>query len=144
MKAIIQRVNKSSVTVNSKVIGKIDKGLCVLIGYATDDNEQKIDKLIDKIINLRIFDDENGEMNKSILEVKGSILVISNFTLYADCSKGSRPSFIKALKYSESEKLYKKTIEKFKNLINTQCGEFGADMKVNIENDGPVTIEIEI
>lgn len=144
MKAIIQRVKHSSVTINNKTVGSINEGYCILIGYSKDDTEEKITKLVDKIIKLRIFDDENHELNKSIQDINGSILLISNFTLYADCTKGNRPSFGNSLKFAEAKNLYDKTIEEFRKIIKTETGEFGADMLVSIENDGPVTIEIEI
>ena len=144
MKTIIQRVKKSSVTVNNKTIGSINQGYCILIGFAKDDTEDKIPKLIDKIIKLRIFDDENHELNKSIQDINGEILLISNFTLYADCTKGNRPSFGNSLKFNEAKILYDKTLDEFKKTIKTIPGEFGADMLVTIENDGPVTVEIEI
>ena len=143
MKVILQRSKKSSVSVDNKVVGSIDSGLVILVGFTEGDNETVIDKMINKIINLRIFNDENNIMNKSILEVGGSILSISQFTLYADVKKGRRPSYIKALNGDQSIKLYDLFNEKLKQYINVATGIFGADMTVNISNDGPVTIIIE-
>lgn len=143
MKVILQRSKKSSVSVDNKVVGSIDSGLVILVGFTEGDNETVIDKMINKIINLRIFNDENNIMNKSILEVGGSILSISQFTLYADVRKGRRPSYIKALNGDQSIKLYDLFNEKLKQYINVATGIFGADMTVNISNDGPVTIIIE-
>lgn len=143
MKVILQRSKKSSVSVDNKVVGSIDSGLVILVGFTERDNETVIDKMINKIINLRIFNDENNIMNKSILEVGGSILSISQFTLYADVRKGRRPSYIKALNGDQSIKLYDLFNEKLKQYINVATGIFGADMIVSITNDGPVTIIIE-
>ena len=143
MKTILQRSKKSSVSVDNKVVGSIDSGLVILSCFTEGDNEAIIDKMINKIINLRIFNDEKGVMNKSILDVGGSILSISQFTLYADVRKGRRPSYIKALNGDESIKLYDLFNEKLKQYINVETGIFGADMTVSITNDGPVTIIIE-
>jgi len=143
MKVILQRSKKSSVSVDNKVVGSIDSGLVILVGFTEGDNETVIDKMINKIINLRIFNDENNIMNKSILEVGGSILSISQFTLYADVKKGRRPSYIKALNGDQSIKLYDLFNEKLRQYINVETGIFGADMTVSITNDGPVTIIIE-
>ena len=144
MKAIIQRVNESSVSVNNQVIGQIKKGYCILVGFSIDDTEEKIPTIAEKILKLRIFDDQEGNMNLDINEVKGSILLISNFTLYADTHKGNRPSFKESLNFNESKILYDKLIAYFKEKIDIQTGEFGADMEVLIKNDGPVTITIEV
>lgn len=143
MKTILQRSKKSSVSVDNKVVGSIDSGLVILSCFTEGDNEAIIDKMINKIVNLRIFNDEKGVMNKSILDVGGSILSISQFTLYADVRKGRRPSYIKALNGDESIKLYDLFNEKLKQYINVETGIFGADMTVSITNDGPVTIIIE-
>ena len=143
MRALVQRSLESSVTVDNKVVGKINKGMVVLVGFTYEDNDSDIDYLVRKIINLRIFEDENGIMNKSILETNGEILLISQFTLYADTTGGNRPSYIKALKSEEAKSLYEKFIEKLRNHIYVETGVFGADMKVNILNDGPVTIMLE-
>lgn len=143
MKVILQRSKKSSVSVDNKAVGSIDSGLVILVGFTEGDNEIIIDKMINKIVNLRIFNDENGVMNKSIIEVGGSILSISQFTLYADVRKGRRPSYIKALNGDESIKLYDLFNEKLRNYMHVETGIFGADMTVSITNDGPVTIIIE-
>ena len=144
MKAVIQRCQKSSVEVDNKIVGHIEKGLMILVGFTYGDNENIIDEMIDKIIHLRIFDDENGVMNKSLLDIKGSILSISQFTLYADTKKGRRPSYLKALRSEESSALYDLWNQKLKNQnIIVETGIFGADMKVSLINDGPVTIILE-
>ena len=143
MKVILQRSKKSSVSVDNKVVGSIDSGLVILSCFTEGDNEAIIDKMINKIINLRIFNDDKGVMNKSILDVGGSILSISQFTLYADVRKGRRPSYIKALNGNESIKLYDLFNEKLRNYMHVETGIFGADMNVSITNDGPVTIIIE-
>ncbi len=144
MKVLIQRVLSSSVTVEDKIVGKIDKGLLIFVGFTEGDSEKEINYMVDKIINLRIFDDENGVMNKSLLDVKGSILSISQFTLYADASKGRRPSYIKALGGDSASVLYNKFNQKLKDTnIPIEEGIFGADMKVNLINDGPITIMLE-
>ena len=144
MKVLIQRVLSSSVTVEDKIVGKIDKGLLLFVGFTEEDSEKEIDYMVDKVINLRIFDDENGVMNKSLLDVKGSILSISQFTLYADASKGRRPSYIKALGGDYASVLYNKFNQKLKDTnIPIEEGIFGADMKVNLINDGPITIMLE-
>lgn len=144
MKVVIQRSKESSVSVDNKVIGKIDRGLVVLVGFTNGDTINEINYMVNKIINLRIFDDEDGIMNKSLIDVNGSILSISQFTLYADTLKGRRPSYINALNPTDAEPLYdlfNKTLRE--NNINVETGSFGAEMIVNITNDGPVTIIIE-
>ncbi len=143
MKVVVQRSEKASVTVNNEAVGSIDKGLVVLVGFTYGDNEQDIDYIVKKVINLRIFDDENGIMNKSILETDGSILSISQFTLYADASKGRRPSYINALKSDQAIKLYELFNKKLEKYVNVSTGTFGAEMQVSLVNDGPVTIIIE-
>lgn len=144
MRVLVQRVINSSVEVEGKVVGSIDKGLNILVGFTDTDTSKEIDYMVDKVINLRIFDDENGVMNKSLLDVNGSILSISQFTLYADASKGRRPSYIKALSGDKATILYDEFNNKLReNNIKVETGIFGADMKVNILNDGPVTIFIE-
>ena len=144
MKVVIQRSKNASVEVDNKVVGKIDKGLVILVGFTENDNENIIDKMVNKVINLRIFDDENGVMNKSIIDTGGSILSISQFTLYADTKKGNRPSYIMALNGEQSIKLYDIWNNKLKEAgINVETGIFGADMKVSLINDGPVTIIID-
>ncbi|MDD3392777.1 MAG: D-aminoacyl-tRNA deacylase [Bacilli bacterium] len=144
MRALLQRSLNSTVEVNNQVIGKIDFGLVVLVGFTDGDNRDIIDDMIEKIINLRIFDDEQGVMNKSLLDIKGQILSVSQFTLYADATKGRRPNYIKALNGTQAKPLYDYFNQKLlsKDLI-IGCGQFGAEMKVNIINDGPVTIMLE-
>ena len=143
MKVVIQRSLNSNVKVDGKIVGSIDKGLVILVGFTQGDDELIIDKMVDKIINLRIFEDENGVMNKSLLENGGDILSISQFTLYADTKKGRRPSYINALNGEESIKLYDLFNNKLRNYVKVETGIFGADMKVSILNDGPTTIIIE-
>ncbi len=144
MKIIVQRCTNAQVTVDNKIVGKIDKGLMLLVGFTHTDNSSNIDYMVDKVLNLRIFDDENGVMNKSLLDVNGSILSISQFTLYADTQKGRRPSYVNALSGDKATKLYDEFNKKIKEKdINIETGIFGADMKVNLTNDGPVTIILE-
>lgn len=144
MKVIVQRSKESSVSVNNKLINKIDSGLVLLVGFTEGDGESKLVTMAKKIVNLRIFDDENGVMNKSILDVGGEILSISQFTLYADTKKGNRPSYINALSGDKAIILYDKFNEELNKYINTYPGVFGADMKVVITNSGPVTIMLEL
>ena len=143
MKVVLQRSLNSKVEVDNKVVGSIDKGLVILVGFTSGDDIEKIDYMVNKILNLRIFDDENGVMNKSLLDTGGSILSISQFTLYADTLKGRRPSYIDALRGEEATKLYDIFNEKLRNYVSVSTGIFGADMKVSITNDGPVTIIME-
>ena len=143
MRLIVQRSKNSSVSINSKVVGKISSGLVVLVGFTHTDTIKDIEYCVRKLINLRIFDDDNGVMNKSILDVGGSVLSISQFTLYADTKKGNRPSYIKAMKESVATKLYDIFNDKLKEHVKVETGMFGADMLVSINNDGPVTIIIE-
>ena len=144
MKILMQRSLESSVTVNKKIVGKINHGLVILVGFTKNDTTKEIDYLVDRAINLRIFDDENGVMNKSLLETKGSILSISQFTLYANTRKsGRRPSYSDALNGEEAKKLYDIWNQKLKEKgIHVETGIFGANMEVKITNDGPVTIEL--
>ena len=144
MKVVVQRALDASVEVDKKVIGEIKKGLMLLVGFTEGDNKETIVKMINKIINLRIFDDENGVMIKSLLDTKGSILSISQFTLYADTRKGRRPSYLNALRGEEATKLYDEFNQMLKdNNIKVETGQFGADMKVRFTNDGPVTIILD-
>ncbi len=143
MKVVIQRSKKSSVKVANQIVGQIDNGLAILVGFTTNDTESDIEYLVKKIINLRIFDDENGIMNKSILDTSGSILSISQFTLYANTKKGNRPSYIDALSGDKAVILYQKFNEKLNTYVHTETGIFGAEMLVSIENDGPITIIID-
>jgi len=144
MRVIVQRSKESSVSVNNKVVGKIDKGLVLLVGFTEGDNSEKIEKMAKKVANLRIFDDENGVMNKSILDVGGDILSISQFTLYADTKKGNRPSYVAALNGEQATVLYDKFNEELRKYLKVETGIFGADMQVSILNDGPITIALEL
>ena len=143
MKIIVQRSKHSNVIVEDKIVNEINHGLVLLVSFTQTDTEKEIDYLVNKVINLRIFDDENGIMNKSILDVQGEILSISQFTLYADTNKGNRPSYTAALKGAEAVKLYDLFNSKLSKQIKTKTGVFGSEMVVNITNDGPVTIILE-
>ncbi len=144
MKVLVQRVLNAKVEVNKEVVGEIKGGLLLFVGFTHTDTSKEIDYMINKVLNLRIFDDENGVMNKSILDTNGSILSISQFTLYADSSKGNRPSYIKAMPGDKSIKLYDEFNTKLKEKnIHIETGIFGADMKVSLINDGPITIMLE-
>ncbi len=142
MKAVVQRVSSSNVKVDGEIIGKIGAGYNVLLGVGSDDNEKHADILAAKIAKLRVFEDEAGKMNKSVLDIDGGVLVISQFTLCADIKKGNRPSFTTAAPPDMAEKLYEYFIEQLKlnGIKSVEHGSFGADMKVDIQNDGPVTI----
>ena len=143
MKVVIQRCNNASVLVNNER-RNIEKGLVVLIGMTHDDTEKEIDYLIKKISNIRIFEDDNNKMNYSVQDIKGEILLVSQFTLYANTKDGNRPSFTDSMNYNDALSLYNLFIEKLKKTnIPFKTGEFGEDMKVNLENDGPVTIIID-
>ena len=144
MKFVILRVTHANVTVDRAVLGKIEKGFMVLIGVEDSDTQAVADKMISKMLGLRIFEDEAGKMNLALKDVGGGLLLISQFTLYADCKKGNRPSFVKAGKPDMAEPMYEYIIEKCREQIeNTQKGQFGADMKVELLNDGPVTIVLD-
>jgi D-aminoacyl-tRNA deacylase len=144
MKSIIQRVSQSSVRVGDETIGAIGKGVMVLLGVAQNDSEQGAEWLAEKIVNLRIFEDDNGKMNRSLLDIGGSALVVSQFTLYGDCRKGRRPSFVQAAAPEKAEALYDYFIEKVKRLgVEVATGRFRAMMQVSLVNDGPVTLIIE-
>lgn len=144
MKAIVQRVSEANVKVEGKIVGSIDKGFVILLGVGNDDNKEKADYLVRKITSLRIFRDKDDKMNLSLKDVNGEILVISQFTLFADCSRGNRPSFTNAGNSELANELYEYFIEECKRLeFKTERGIFGADMKVNLTNDGPVTIVLE-
>ena len=144
MKFVIQRVKNASCTVDNQVIGEIQKGFCVFIGVSNEDTTEIADKMIKKLIGMRIFEDENGKTNLSLADVNGSLLLISQFTLYADCKKGNRPSFINAGNPELANHLYEYIIDKCKEQIsNVQTGSFGADMKISLLNDGPFTILLE-
>lgn len=145
MKLIIQRVLEAKVRVNKELVGSINNGLLVLFGAKESDSEIEINWLVNKLVNLRIFNDSENKMNLSVTDISGDILVVPNFTLYADCKKGYRPSFINAAKPDISEPLFDNFVKKLKTESNLkiETGIFGADMKVSLVNDGPVTIEIE-
>ena len=143
MRVLVQRSGKASVEIDKKIVGKISEGLVLLVGFTEGDNLDKIKTLVQKVVNLRIFPDENDVMNKSILEYGGDILSISQFTLYADTHKGNRPSYINALRGEESTKLYDLFNEELRKYCKVETGVFGADMKVEINNIGPTTILLE-
>lgn len=144
MKFVIQRVTHSDVVVDGNEIGRIGKGFMVLIGVSKEDDKAIADKMVDKMIKLRIFEDENGKTNLSLDDVGGELLLISQFTLYANCKKGNRPSFIDAGAPDEANALYEYIIERCKERVNVvERGEFGADMKVSLLNDGPFTIVLD-
>lgn len=143
MRVLVQRSLNSKVTVNNQITGKIEKGLVLLVGFTEGDSKKDIDYLVNKVLNLRIFDDEKGIMNKSVLETGGQILSISQFTLYADTKKGNRPSYIQALSGDKAVKLYNLFNEELSKHIRVETGVFGAEMTVDIQNDGPVTILLE-
>ncbi len=144
MRAVVQRVSMAKVTVNDEVIGSIKNGLLVLLGVGNEDTETDIEYLSDKIVNLRIFEDENEKMNLSLLDTSGEILIVSQFTLYGDLRKGKRPNFMNAAPPKIAEEFYMKFIEKCKSYnINVQTGAFGEHMKIELVNDGPVTIMVD-
>jgi D-tyrosyl-tRNA(Tyr) deacylase len=144
MRAVVQRVTYSSVEVNGEIVGRINKGFNVLIGISKDDTEEDMNYIRDKIINLRVFSDENDKMNLSLLDIKGDILLISQFTLYGDARKGRRPNFMNALGGDEAKNFYDKFVNMMKETgLKVETGIFGADMKVDIKNDGPVTILLD-
>lgn len=144
MKFVIQRVQHASVTVDQKVIGKIEKGFLVFIGVSNDDTKEIADKLVKKLVGLRIFEDENGKTNLSLADVDGSLLLVSQFTLYANCKKGYRPSFIEAGAPNMANEMYEYIIRECKKTIPVvEKGEFGADMKIELLNDGPFTIILD-
>ena len=144
MKVLVQRVTSANVKVNNKVVGEINRGLLLFVGFTQSDTTKEIDYMVDKVINLRIFDDENGVMNKSLLDTEGSILSVSQFTLYADSSKGRRPSYINALNGDKAIILYDEFNKKLKEKnVKVETGIVGAYMQVELINDGPITIMLE-
>ncbi len=143
MRIVVQKVLESSVSVDGKVVGKSGRGLMLLVAFTQTDTEKEIDYMVNKVTNLRIFEDENDIMNLSVKDVGGEILSISQFTLYGDAKKGNRPSYIEALNGEEATKLYDLFNKKLNEVIHTETGIFGADMKVSLVNDGPTTILLE-
>ena len=144
MRVLVQRCDKALVRVNDNVVGSINKGLMILVGFTGGDNFDTIKYMTDKVVNLRVFDDENGIMNKSLLDKSYSILSVSQFTLYGDASKGRRPSYVNALNGSLAKPLYDKFNEELRKYgVEVETGIFGADMKVELINDGPITIMLE-
>ena len=144
MKVLVQRVKEAKVEVDKKVIGKIDKGYMLLVSFTQSDTKEIIDKMVRKVLNLRIMDDENGVMNLAIDPSKDKILSISQFTLYADTSKGNRPSYLKALRGEEASLLYDYFNQELRKYIEVETGKFGADMDVSLINNGPCTIMLEL
>jgi len=145
MKALIQRVSEASVDIHGERVAEIGQGLLVLLGITHTDTVADVEKLAAKIPALRIFEDENGLMNKSVMDIGGSLIVVSQFTLYADTRKGNRPSFIEAARPEQAEPLYEKLVERMRAImgdVRVQTGRFGAEMKVRLLNDGPVTVEL--
>lgn len=144
MRAVVQRVKKSRVIVEGRLVGEINKGFNVLLGISKEDTKEDLKYIKDKIINLRVFEDENDKMNLSLLDIKGDILAISQFTLYGDCRKGRRPNFMNAMGGDEAKALYEEFVKMLKESgLKIETGEFGAHMNVEIENDGPVTILLD-
>lgn len=144
MKIVVQRVKEAEVKVEGKIVGKIGKGFLVLLGVTHDDTKEQADYLVKKLCKLRVFTDENDKMNLGLKDIQGELLIVSQFTLYADCSQGNRPSFIEAAKPDQANELYEYFCSECeKNDIHVEKGVFGADMKVSLLNDGPVTIIIE-
>lgn len=144
MRFVIQRVNSANVKIDGNVVGSIGRGLLILLGASNEDNEEMLPKFVDKIIKMRIFADDNDKTNLSLKDVDGELLIVSQFTLYADCRKGNRPSFIKAGNPESANALYEKFVELCKQQVSkVETGQFGADMKVSLENDGPFTIILD-
>lgn len=144
MRSVVQRVKRAKVTVDEEIIGSIGYGMLLLLSVEDNDDEKDLEYICDKVINLRIFEDDDGKMNKSLIDVNGSILVVSQFTLHGDARKGRRPSFISAARPEKAIPLYEKFIQNMKNQgIKTNTGKFGADMQVELLNDGPVTILLD-
>ena len=144
MRAVLQRCTHGSVKIDGKIVGEIQQGFVLLLGIQTGDTEKECDYLLDKVLRLRVFEDEAGKLNRSLLDIGGELLVVSQFTLYADCKKGRRPSFLAAARPEEAIPLYERFLAKGREQgVSVQSGVFGADMMVSIENDGPVTILLD-
>lgn len=143
MRAVVQRVTEASVRIDGETVGAIQNGLCVLLGVSADDTEADADYITEKLLGLRIFDDENGVPNMSVLDISGAILLISQFTLLGDARKGRRPSYINAARPENAIPLYERCIERIRVSVPVETGRFGADMKVSIQNDGPFTILLD-
>ena len=144
MRAVLQRVRSASVAIQEKKTGEIGRGFLVLLGIAPEDTEKECDFLLKKVLGLRVFEDEAGKMNRSLMDCGGQLLVVSQFTLYADCRKGRRPSFTGAARPETAVPLYERFLARAREAgVRTECGEFGADMLVSLENDGPVTILLD-
>lgn len=143
MRVLIQRVSSASCTVEGKITGQICDGLCLFVGFHGDEDEKVLEKMAHKVVNLRIFNDEQGKMNRSVLNIEGKILSVSQFTLYADCKSGNRPSFTSAGNYELCEKLYDRFNEILSLKVPVETGIYGADMKIALVNDGPVTIWLD-
>lgn len=144
MRALLQRVNQASVSIEGKKISEIQKGILIFLGITHGDNEKDIQYLIDKIINVRIFEGGNGKLDLSVQDIQGELLVVSQFTLYGECEKGRRPDFGKAAKIEEAKKIYEKAVTMFQNVpLKTAFGEFQADMDIELSNDGPFTLLLE-
>jgi len=143
MRVLVQKCRNASVSVSGKIVGRCDFGLMLLVGFTEGDNSSNISYLVNKVLKLRIFEDENGVMNRSVMDVDGSILSVSQFTLYGDTSKGNRPSYIKALNGERAKELYDSFNQELSKSISVQTGEFGADMEVSFTNLGPTTILLE-
>ena len=146
MKALVQRVTEASVTIDGEVVAEIGKGYLILFGVAVGDTEAKIERLVQRVVKLRIFEDENGKVNKSIEDIAGSVIVVSQFTLFADCRKGNRPSFVEAAPPEFADKVYQEVVAKLRERLGSDrvgAGVFRAHMDVRLWNDGPVTIMLE-
>jgi len=145
MRAVVQRVSRAEVRVDGKVVGKIGKGILVLLGVGQDDNDQDLQWMADKVVNLRIFEDENEKMNLSVLDVGGQVLVVSHFTLYGDCRKGKRPSYSSAASPADAERMYNEFVKTIESRygIKVETGVFQAMMEVDLVNDGPVTLLLD-
>lgn len=143
MRAVVQRVNHASVTVDKKIVSKIEKGLLIFVVFSNLDTISDLEYILNKILGLRIFEDENEKMNLSVMDKNYEILVVSQFTLYGDCRKGKRPNFMESLNPTDANILYEKFLEMCREKISVKSGIFGADMKILLENDGPVTIQLD-